>query len=87
MRACVVTRFVVAPIGFQDESLKVIVCAAILRLSPGFMWMGAGFSTLFALSPHLISHASGDIDLKLGCSVEEFIMRTGAFVGDMSEGP
>lgn len=41
-------RCAVAPLGFQDESLKVIVCATITRLSPGYIWMGAGGSTLFA---------------------------------------
>jgi hypothetical protein len=49
-----VKRFAVAPIGFQDGSLKVIVCAAILRICPGFMWMGAGggFSSVAAASHH-----------------------------------
>jgi hypothetical protein len=34
----------------------------------------------------LTARAAGDIDLKLGCNVEEFISRTGAFVGDISDG-
>lgn len=41
----------VAPIGLQDESLKVIVCAAILQLCPGYMWMGAGAALLPPLKP------------------------------------
>jgi hypothetical protein len=28
--------------------------------------------------------STGDVDLKLGCNVSEFILRTGAFVGDIS---
>lgn len=82
----VVMRFAVAPIGFQDKSLKVIVCAAILRLSPGYIWMGAGFS-IYLVCRRSSYTCPGDIDLKLGCSVEEFILRTGAYVGDMSDGP
>jgi hypothetical protein len=79
----------VAPIGFQDVSLKVIVCAAILRLVPGYIWMGAGCTQQqhfpFFAAPLLTSLFSGDIDLKLGCNVEEFVLRTGAFVGDISD--
>ncbi len=33
----------------------------------------------------LTACVAGDIDLKLGCNVEEFISRTGAFVGDISD--
>jgi hypothetical protein len=77
------THVAVAPVGFQDESLKVIVCAPILRLNPGYMWMGAG-GRIFSGSCLASSYScSGDIDLKLGCNVEEFVLRTGAFVGDI----
>jgi hypothetical protein len=42
MFSCSLTAFTVAPVGFKEESLKVIVCAAILSLSPSYIWMGAG---------------------------------------------
>jgi hypothetical protein len=51
--------------------------------------MGAGCTQQqhfpFTAAPLLTPLFSGDIDLKLGCNVEEFVLRTGAFVGDISD--
>jgi hypothetical protein len=70
----------------QEESLKVIVCAAILQLCPGYIWMGAGNPPPSPPPLQPPSHPrAGDIDLKLGCNVQEFISRTAAFVGDISD--
>lgn len=74
----------ICPVG-MNTAIPVILSDRLLQLDPPFLWLGGGHVCLLFAHSSLASHLSSvaQIDVKLGCSVAEFIKATNCYVADV----